>query len=394
MRLKLFCRSFVACVGLVALAVGVPGVAAEDRPVSEQVPELDSAMEDRAGGMSLSPPVKEENASEWVFLPVPKASPAIGGGLQLIGARFFQMDPKSQPSVLGAGAGYYSSETWFVGAGGSVNFSEDRWRVSGGVAYLDAKYDFYGIGNDAGDNGFRIPLRQTGTAASIKLLRHVGANWYVGGGYRYFDSQAGLNLSLPQFPEFEEILNKGVHIVSAGPTLAASYDTRDLNMNPRSGTYITIDAIFPSKTFGSDSNYDRVKIKLNRFWPATETITVAGRITACGASSNTPFFDLCYFGSDNDLRGYVVGRYQDLTMLSAQGEVRVQFRPRWGGVVFAGLGQVAPTFGEMTDDNLLPAGGFGVRWMAAPKNKVNIRADVAWGEDGDALFYLSIGEAF
>jgi hypothetical protein len=48
----------------------------------------------------------------------------------------------------------------------------------------------------------------------------------------------------------------------------------------------------------------------------------------------------------------------------------------------------------MTDDNLLPAGGVGVRWMAAPKNKVNIRADVAWGEDGDALFYLTIGEAF
>jgi hypothetical protein len=48
----------------------------------------------------------------------------------------------------------------------------------------------------------------------------------------------------------------------------------------------------------------------------------------------------------------------------------------------------------MNSGNLLPAGGFGVRWMAAPQNKVNIRADLAWGKGEDALFYLSIGEAF
>jgi hypothetical protein len=62
--------------------------------------------------------------------------------------------------------------------------------------------------------------------------------------------------------------------------------------------------------------------------------------------------------------------------------------------VFAGVGQVAPSFGDMNSDSLLPSGGFGIRWMAAPKNKVNVRADVAWGKYEDALFYLSVGEAF
>jgi hypothetical protein len=32
--------------------------------------------------------------------------------------------------------------------------------------------------------------------------------------------------------------------------------------------------------------------------------------------------------------------------------------------------------------------------MAAAEHKVNIRADLAWGKDEEALFYLSIGEAF
>jgi hypothetical protein len=74
-------------------------------------------------------------------------------------------------------------------------------------------------------------------------------------------------------------------------------------------------------------------------------------------------------GVDNDLRGYVVGRYQHLTKFAVQAEARMQFTPRWGGVVFAGVGQVAPVFNAMTDENLLPAGGFGVPWMAAPKKR-------------------------
>ncbi len=54
--------------------------------------------------MTLIPPIKSEKVSKWFFLPIPKASPAIGGGLQLMAARFFQMDANSQPSVVDADA--------------------------------------------------------------------------------------------------------------------------------------------------------------------------------------------------------------------------------------------------------------------------------------------------
>jgi outer membrane translocation and assembly module TamA len=81
-------------------------------------------------------------------------------------------------------------------------------------------------------------------------------------------------------------------------------------------------------------------------------------------------------------------------MFATQLEYRAHLKERWGAVVFAGVGQVAPSFGDMNSDSLLPSGGFGIRWMAAPKNKVNVRADVAWGKYEDALFYLSVGEAF
>jgi Omp85 superfamily domain len=379
---------------LLAVLLATSGSAWAQNNDADGVPVVGSPTEGRAVPMEMAPRIKPEKSGEWVVLPIPKASPAIGGGLQLVGARFFKADPQSQPSVLGAGVGYYSSETWFAGAGGMYNFGQGRWRITGGAAYLDAKYDFYGIGSDAGDDGIVFPIRQTGTAVFAKVLRRVGTSWYLGAGYRYFDSTVTLRIPIPQYPDLEEAIRDGVPITSAGPTLAAEYDTRDLNTNPRTGSFVQFEGLFPTNSLASDETYQRLTIKANRYWPVRDNMTLAGRITACGASENTPFFDLCFLGPDNDIRGYTSGRYQDRSKLSTQAELRVQFAPRWGGVVFAGVGQVAADFDDMNSSNWLPGGGVGVRWMAAPANKVNIRADVAWGEGEGALFYLAIGEAF
>ena len=383
------------CLLVVSAAMGLAGASrADTMDQRRSVPDVQSPTEGRAVPIEVTPPGKPEKSGEWVVLPIPKASPALGGGLQVVGARFFKVDSESQTSVLGAGGGYYSSETWFAGAGGVYNFGQGRWRITGGAGYLDAKYDFYGVGNDAGENDIVAPIRQTGTAVFAKVLRRVGTHWFLGAGYRYFDSTVGLRIPVPEYPDFEEAIRDGVPITSAGPTLAAEYDTRDLNTNPRTGSFVQFEGLFPTNSLASDETYQRLTIKANRYWPVRDNMTLAGRVTACGASENTPFFDLCFLGPDNDIRGYTAGRYQDRTKLSTQAELRVQFSPRWGGVAFAGVGQVAADFDDMNSSNWLPGGGVGVRWMAAPQNKVNIRADVAWGEGEGALFYLAIGEAF
>ena len=58
--------------------------------------------------------------------------------------------------MLGVGAGYFSTGTWFVAVGGAVNVLEDRWRLSSGTGYRDAKCGFYASGNDAGIEGIAI----------------------------------------------------------------------------------------------------------------------------------------------------------------------------------------------------------------------------------------------
>ena len=111
------------------------------------------------------------------------------------------------------------------------------------------------------------------------------------------------------------------------------------------------------------------------------------------AFGDVPFFGLSMFGAPNNLRGYPVGRYQDRMLLAGQVEYRFHLMRRLGLVAFGGVGAVAPDIGEFRNADALPSGGFGVRYLVAPKNKVNFRVDVAWGKDGDAV-YLGVGEAF
>ncbi|MGD8789919.1 MAG: BamA/TamA family outer membrane protein [Burkholderiales bacterium] len=386
-------RSVIA-VGMFVLILGCRGTLAQSDD-SEKTTQIDSPNQNSATPVDLNTPTKKGKAGETVILPVPKSSPAIGTGVQVIGAYFFKADPKSQPSAIGVSAGYYTSDTWFVGAGAGLSLDDDRWKLMGGAGYVSANYDFYGIGTGAGERDIAAPIIQTGTAVLVKALRLIADNWYAGAGYRYLDSNVGLRVSVPNAPELEEILRAGTTIVSSGPTLNVQYDSRDLITNPRTGSFIKLDALFAdAAVFGSDNSYAHVSLKASHYWPVHKTNTLAGQIALCQATDNAPFFDLCLFGTQSDLRGYTAGRFQDQAMFATQLEYRAHLKERWGAVVFAGVGQVAPSFGDMNSDSLLPSGGFGIRWMAAPKNKVNVRADVAWGKYEDALFYLSVGEAF
>jgi len=52
---------------------------------------------------------------------------------------------------------------------------------------------------------------------------------------------------------------------------------------------------------------------------------------------------------------------------------------------------VGKDFGDMGSAE--PGGGFGLRFLLAKKNHINLRADFAWGNSSRAA-YVSLGEAF
>jgi hypothetical protein len=106
-----------------------------------------------------------------------------------------------------------------------------------------------------------------------------------------------------------------------------------------------------------------------------------------------PFFELCMYGSGADLRGYELGRYRDHFMVAAQTEYRLTLPWRISVTVFGGTGEVAPSFGRLNSENLLPAGGAGLRYALSSKYRVNYRVDYAIGKNG-GTWIVTLGEAF
>ena len=110
-------------------------------------------------------------------------------------------------------------------------------------------------------------------------------------------------------------------------------------------------------------------------------------------SGNIPFRMMGTLGSDSYMRGYYNGRFRDNCAMAFQTELR---KTIWGPVsivAFGGLGTVSQNADGLTS-NLKPCYGAGLRIMAIPREKMNIRADYGMGIDGANAFYLTMGEAF
>jgi outer membrane protein assembly factor BamA len=172
----------------------------------------------------------------------------------------------------------------------------------------------------------------------------------------------------------------------------AVFDTRDNEMNPASGVYADFRGNFAQSSLGGDLSYRTFTLAGN-WYRRTGPGVLALRGFACGVSDNTPLFDLCLYGSGSDLRGYEAGRYRDRAMLALQGEYRFPLGGRFGGVVFAGSGKVARTFGDMGSEPDLPSIGAGVRWLASEAARVNLSVDVAKGRDSTGV-YVYVKESF
>jgi len=94
------------------------------------------------------------------------------------------------------------------------------------------------------------------------------------------------------------------------------------------------------------------------------------------------------------MRGYFSGRFRDKMMNAIQVEYRLPIYWRFGAVGFAGVGIIANRFSDYSIDELKYSLGSGLRFAILPKEKLNIRFDVAWGNFNSFNYYLILAESF
>ena len=93
------------------------------------------------------------------------------------------------------------------------------------------------------------------------------------------------------------------------------------------------------------------------------------------------------------MRGYYAGRYRDKKFIGSQVEYRFPLYRRLSGATFASAGQVADQVNEISFSGFKLAGGLGIRFAVLPKENLNLRFDIAHGNEA-LNYYVVLAESF
>ena len=184
---------------------------------------------------------------------------------------------------------------------------------------------------------------------------------------------------------------------------AISYDTRDIWMNPTQGSLYTLSLREGwKKSNNLTTNYTKVGLDLNKFYPLAEKQVFALHMGSGTGFGDVPLGELYWCGGANTVRGYTPSEaVLGVRKLILNAEYRYTFNEIFQGVVFYDYGyawgevirgkDIAPVF----DYKLFLSGrGFGVR-LNTPLGP--IRLDYGIGDSrafGEGIVHFSIGHAF
>jgi hypothetical protein len=400
-----FTNGICAFVLALALAAGspVPGQRPTPTPDREtekhtqktdsQTPTEDQSSDSAKDKVNTDKPEKEKRGS-IVIAPIPISSPAFGSGLLLITGYVFKFDKEdavSPPSWVGVAGAFTNNGTRALAVGTRLYLKENKYQTTLAVMKGRANLDFFGIGRIPGRTPIAVPLSIDGNIFFGELLRNVGKNIFIGPRYQHRGLTIGLDGVRP--PGGFEIPEIDLKSNSAALGIHVQRDQRNSTFYPTRGSLFDFTGDFFDQVWGSRREYQVYKVGYNGFREIRKKQVLAYRAMACSANGSVPFYDLCLFGFNNDLRGYTTGEFQNRRMFATQAEYRIELRKRFGVVGFGGIGGVARRWGDFRSDELLPAAGAGLRFTLDKKNHINYRIDVAVGREGRTVS-IGIGEAF
>jgi outer membrane protein assembly factor BamA len=300
-------------------------------------------------------------------------------------------DKVSPPSVVGGAVLFTDNGSRAAAFAGQLYFAHNTYKTTAVYARGNLNYDLYGSG---ASEGLKLPIKQTGQVFQAEFLRRIAWQFFLGprfmrGNSIITDRSTGTKEVPPPPPD----LGLDTALTALGVRLAR--DTSENRFYPMSGTYFSFTSDFFSEALGSKYSFQSYRANFSKYWNWGEKHVLAYNGYSCSTGGAPPFYGNCIYGSSNQLRGYVPGKYFDRYTLATQLEYRLALPFRLGVVGFGGIGEAIPGDDPLLfmHNDFLPAGGVGVRLLLSRQYHVNLRSDFAWGKDGHT-FNLGIGEAF
>jgi hypothetical protein len=391
----------------------VKPMAAQDAPLTDQPPPMEESVPTDAVHQSAPAPAPDTNPEKrsettnsgsdekqkqhrgsFVIAPLPIVSPAIGSGIIPVLAYIFPFQMKdeiSPPSLVGAAGLITDNDSRAFALGADIYFKQASYELKSFYFHGNLDYSLYGVGYENGNAGLKLPLEQTGQLFFIEFLRSLPWKFFVGGRFITGNSLITVTPTTGKTPPPPPDTGLRTNLRALGVSLTR--DSRPNRFYPVRGSLIDFTGDFFANTLGSKYSYQSYKFTFNKYVSLDEKQVLAYNLFVCGTGGEPPFYGNCIYGARNELRGYTAGRYLDSFMMATQLEYRLVLRWRLGVVGFGGIGGVAPSVDEFRIDQLLPAGGTGIRFLLSRKFHVNLRTDFAWGKD-NFTWSMGVGEAF
>jgi len=337
---------------------------------------------------------KKGHRGAIVVAPLPIVSPAIGSGIVPVFGYIFPLQEKtktSPPSVVGAAGLITNNGTRGFGVGADLFLKQDLYELKTFYARGNINYDLYGVGFENGNSGVKVPLRQQGQIFFVEFLRNI--HWKIFAGPRFVNGDSLITVNGTVGPDAIIPPDVGLQTNLRALGFRVIRDSRINRFYSTQGTLLDFTADFFSQGLGSKYSFQSYKFTFNKYFSFGEKQVLAYNLFFCGTGGQPPFYGNCIYGTNNELRGYQAGRYLDRYMFATQAEYRLVLPWRLGLVAFGGFGAVAPGVDQFRTDQLLPAGGTGIRFLLSRKYHVNLRTDFAWGKD-TFTWSMGVAEAF
>ncbi len=304
-----------------------------------------------------------------------------------------QHDTTFQPSHITALAYLTLAKQYKVALTADLMFGHNKYQSFTELLFIDFPNFYFGVGNDTKLNDECL-VETENFSLTQKFGYKLTKRWYIGLKYHYNNY-----FKVDTVPNGEQCNNKLPDLsvnegTQSGMGIIIDRETRDNRFNARKGSYLYFEYLFYGKWIGSKFTYHSIILEYRKYVTPVKWLTLAGQIyTETKIGDNIPVQSLSLMGGDNRMRGIYIGRFRDKNMIEGQIEARFPIYWIFGGVIFTGLGEVAPTIKAYTWQGIKWTYGAGLRMNVNKATRTNIRFDVGFFEH-TPLFFFTFSEAF
>ena len=307
-----------------------------------------------------------------------------GAGMQIV----YPGKYEHHTSAIGVVGFYTQNKQYIFQISPEIYFKGELYKFSGNYGYANFPDKFYGIGNNTKKTDEEDYTSRLSNFRPI-LQRKIFSNLYAGIQYDY--ARAKLTKL-----EAGKLLHNGAIPGSKGGIVSGiginvTWDSRNNNLYPSSGSYHQFSAVSYEPALGSDFTFNSYQLDLRHYKSILDQHILAVQSVIALSNGNPPFQMLNQLGAF--LRGYYQSRFDDKNLVAFQIEYRMPLFWRFGLAGFAGFGEVAHEFKNISLKEIKPSTGFGIRFALIPEQKVNLRIDFGFGKD-DSSFDITINELF